>query len=65
MIWLLPGLGVTLVWLFLRAQYGWEKFNTRAYPERSQKMVAVEVNNALHDHFGHDGGGFGDGGGAD
>ncbi len=58
-VWLPPGIGVVAIGLFLRAQYNWEKFDTRAYPERSRKMVAAEVNNVIHDHFGEGGGGGG------
>ncbi len=56
-VWLIPIFGPAGIWSFLRAQYKWEKYNTRAYPERSEKMVAAEINNAINDNFG--------GGGAD
>jgi hypothetical protein len=59
MVWCIPILGATGIWAFLRAQYRWEKYDTRAFPEQSPKMVAVEVNNAIHDSFGRDGGGTG------
>jgi hypothetical protein len=59
-VWFIPVLGVVGIWAFLRAQYRWEKYDTRAYPEHSQKMVAVEISNAVLDSFG-DGGAHGGG----
>ena len=59
-VWLVPILGAVGVWAFLRTQYNWKKYDTRAYPEPSQKMVVVDINNAIHDSFGDAGG---DGGG--
>lgn len=59
-VWLVPIVGAVGVWAFLRAQYNWQKYDTRAYPEPSQKMVAIEVSNAIHDSFG-DAGGHGGG----
>lgn len=38
------------------AAHNWRKFDTRAFPEGSQKGVAVEVQNAIHDSFGGGGG---------
>lgn len=61
LVWLIPLLGPVAVWAFLRAQYNWQKFDTRAYPERSQKMVGVEINDAING--GH--GGSGEVGGHD
>lgn len=58
-IWLLPVIGATVIWAFLRAQGHAEIFDTRAFPEPSEKAVAVEVQNAIHDSFG----GVGEGGG--
>lgn len=59
-VWLIPIIGPVGIWSFMRAQYNWQKYDTRAYPEPSQKMVAVEINNAIHDSFpdagGSDGG---------
>lgn len=54
-VWLVPILGPVGIWAFLRAQHGWETYDTRAYPERSQKMVAIEINNAINDGFGSGG----------
>lgn len=51
-VWLVPIFGAIGIWSFLRAQYKWEKYNTRAYPERAQRMVAVEVSNAIHENAG-------------
>jgi hypothetical protein len=58
-VWCVPVLGAVGIWAFLRAQYKWEKHDTRAFPEQSRKMVAVEVGNAIQDSFG---GGEGGGG---
>jgi len=65
MVWLVPVLGATGVWAFLRTQEHADVFDTRAYPEPSQKMVAVEVQNAIHDNFGGGAAGSGEGGGGD
>lgn len=51
-VWLVPLLGPVAIWSFLRAQHGWEKHDTRAYPEPTTKMVAVEINDALIDNLG-------------
>jgi hypothetical protein len=51
-VWLVPILGAVGIWAFLRAQYKWEKYDTRAFPEGTQKGVAIEVSNAIHDSFG-------------
>lgn len=56
-VWLVPVVGPVGIWSFLRAQYNWQKYDTRAYPEPAQKMVAVEINNAIHDSFPEGGGG--------
>lgn len=56
-VWLLPILGSVGVWAFLRAQYKWEKHDTRAYPEPSEKMVVVEINDAINDSGGNAGAG--------
>lgn len=55
-IWCIPVLGAVGIWAFLRAQYKWEKFDTRAFPEPSEKAVAVEVQNAIHNGLGGGGG---------
>ena len=59
-VWLIPLVGVIGVWLFLRSQYSWQKYDTRAYPERSEKMVPLEIDHAIHDNFGDGGHGGGD-----
>jgi len=51
-VWLVPVLGAVGIWAFLRAQYRWEKYDTRAFPEPTQKGVAIEVSDAIHDGFG-------------
>jgi cytochrome bd-type quinol oxidase subunit 2 len=61
-IWLLPLIGAVAIWAFLRAQEDAEVFDTRAYPERSKKAVAVEIEHAIHDSAG---GGSHGGGGSD
>lgn len=55
-VWCVPLLGVVGVWAFLRAQYNWGRFDTRAFPEDSQKGVGAQVQNAIHDSFGGGGG---------
>jgi hypothetical protein len=64
-VWAVPILGPTGIWAFLRSQEHADVFDTRAYPEPSQKMVAVEIQNAIHDSFGDGAGGGGEGGGSD
>ena len=54
-VWLIPLFGAIGIWAFLRAQYNWQKYDTRAYPERSEKGVAVEVQDAIHESGGHAG----------
>ena len=50
--WVVPVLGAVAIGGFLRSQYNWEKYDTRAYPKGSRKMVGVEVNNAINDSYG-------------
>ncbi|RIX41985.1 MAG: hypothetical protein D3M94_19245 [Rhodocyclales bacterium GT-UBC] len=38
-VWLLPIIGPIGIWAFLRSQSDWKTFDTRAYPEHSEKMV--------------------------
>jgi hypothetical protein len=47
-IWFIPILGAVGVWAFLKSQYGWEKYDTRAYPEPSEKMVVAELDASSH-----------------
>jgi hypothetical protein len=49
-VWLIPVLGAVGVWAFLLAQYRWEKYDTRAYPEPSQKMVLAELDSSANGH---------------
>ncbi len=51
-VWSVPILGSVGIWSFLRAQYGWKKYDTRAYPERNEKMTAVEINDSIKDSSG-------------
>ena len=51
-IWLIPLFGAIGIGAFLRAQYRWETYDTRAFPEQTRKGVAVEVQNAIHDAGG-------------
>lgn len=51
-VWFVPLLGPVAIWSFLRAQYRWKMYDTRAFPERTEKMVAVEINDAIHDNLG-------------
>ena len=55
-VWWVPLFGAIGVWAFLRAQYNWQKYDTRAYPEASQKMVAVEIGDAIRGGGGESGG---------
>lgn len=52
-VWLFPVIGVIGIWAFLRSQYNWKKFDTRAYPEYSEKMVLVELDKSDHATGGH------------
>ena len=53
-VWFIPVLGAVGVWAFLRSQYNWRKYDTRAYPERSEKMDPADFGS------GSSGGGGGD-----
>lgn len=53
MVWLIPVLGALLIWSFLRTQVGWKKYDTRAYPERSEKMVSVVLFDAVRGDASH------------
>ncbi|GAB4060874.1 hypothetical protein [Uliginosibacterium sediminicola] len=46
-IWLFPILGCVCVWSFLRAQYNWQMYDTRAFPEPAEKMRPIEIEDAL------------------
>lgn len=52
-VWVIPVLGPVGVWAFLRSQYGWAKYDTRAYPEPTEKMISVEVNDAISSGSSH------------
>ena len=52
LVWLIPVLGPVGVWAFLRTQVGWEKYDTRAFPEPSEKMVVVEVSDSIMENLG-------------
>ena len=47
-VWLIPLLGVVGIWAFVRSQYNWAKYDTRAFPEHSEKMVLVELDKSEH-----------------
>lgn len=47
-VWLVPIIGAVGIWAFLRSQYNWNKFDTRAYPEHSEKMVLLELDKSEH-----------------
>lgn len=34
-IWLIPAFGAVGIWVFLRVQYNWQKYDTRAYPQHT------------------------------
>ena len=51
-VWLVPIFGVIGIWAFLRSQHNWEKYDTHAFPDPSQKAVAVEVESAIHGDSG-------------
>lgn len=55
-IWLIPMMGAVLVGIFLRVQRETSTFDTRAFPERSEKALLTDLGGPshLHDHdFGH------------
>jgi len=47
-VWLVPIIGAVGIWAFLRSQYNWNKFDTRAYLEHSEKMVLLELDKSEH-----------------
>lgn len=47
-VWLVPLLGTVGIWAFLRSQYNWDKYDTRAFPEHSEKMVLIELDKSEH-----------------
>ncbi len=47
-VWLVPLLGAVGIWAFVRSQYNWAKYDTRAFPEDSEKMVLVELDKSEH-----------------
>jgi hypothetical protein len=59
-VWCVPLFGALGIWAFLRAQYNWQKYDTRAFPEGAQKGVAIEVQDAIHGLGGGEPGGSGD-----
>jgi hypothetical protein len=54
-VWLIPLFGSVAVWAFLRSQHNWEKYDTRAFPEPSEKGVAIEIDHAIHENHGENG----------
>ncbi|AXS80630.1 hypothetical protein HYN24_11725 [Dechloromonas sp. HYN0024] len=59
-VWLAPIIGAVGIWAFLRSQYNWNKFDTRAYPEHSEKMVLLELDKSEHVGSNHSGAPHGD-----
>lgn len=59
-VWLVPILGSVGIWSFLRAQHGWKSYDTRAYPERDEKMTALEIGDSISNSSGQgaDGGSY-------
>lgn len=51
-IWILPLFEAIGIWAFLRSQYNWTQYDTRAFPERSKKMVLQELDQSGHDASG-------------
>lgn len=47
-VWFVPLLGAVGIWAFVRSQYNWAKYDTRAFSEGSEKMVLVELDKAGH-----------------
>jgi hypothetical protein len=47
-VWLVPLLGAVGIWAFVRSQYNRAKYDTRALPEDSEKMVLVELDKSEH-----------------
>jgi hypothetical protein len=47
-VWLIPLLGGVGIWAFVRSQYNWAKYDTRAFSEYSERMVLVELDNSVH-----------------
>lgn len=47
-VWLVPVIGAVGIWAFVRSQYNWTKYDTRAFPEDSEKMVLVELDKSEH-----------------
>jgi hypothetical protein len=56
-VWAIPLLGPIAIWAFLRNQEQADIFDTRAYPEPSEKMVAAEIQNTINDNVGSGAGG--------
>jgi len=59
-VWLVPLFGAVGIWAFVRSQYNWAKYDTRAFPEHSKKMVLVELDNSQHGASGVGGETYGD-----
>jgi hypothetical protein len=60
LVWLVPILGPVGIWAFLRAQHRWETYDTRAYPEPSEKMVVIEIDGTITDSVSAGSNGSGD-----
>jgi hypothetical protein len=51
-VWLVPLVGALLVGVFLHSQRDNPMFDTRAYPEPSEKATPITIEASLHGH-GH------------
>lgn len=47
-VWLIPVIGALIVGVFLRTQRESSVFDTRAYPEPSEKAVILELDSTSH-----------------
>jgi hypothetical protein len=59
-VWFAPLLGAVGIWAFVRSQYNWANYDTRAFPEHSEKMVLVELDKSEHGASGTTGETHGD-----
>jgi hypothetical protein len=48
-VWLLPLLGAVGIWAFLRSQERGNVFDTRAFPERAERMEEPEPDSSVRD----------------
>jgi hypothetical protein len=55
-VWVVPLIGPTAIWAFLRAQEHGDLFDTRANLDHRQKMIGAEIDSAIHESSGAGGG---------